>query len=559
MRPGWPQTIGLRDKLRKNFFKENVWLRLAGFLLFFFLAYTWAAPFRDLYGMEIRNALAAREMLENGLTIIPKVFGEYYPDYLPLYFWLETVFSLPAGAVSTLSAIMPSALSAVGLLALTFCLGRRITPRAGWLSALILATIPSFWCYAGGATIDMLLAFCVTGGILCFYFGDEEDNPKIKRIYFLGGCVALAGAFMVKGPIGIVLPAISWGGYLLLNKRLSDFIKFSLWIMLVGVFCIGLEFLFAYLAGGRQLVSEMIKMQVTGRLRQANKPFYYYFFCILGICNLWLFLILASRLVSGRLKEKKLSFFKPLAADSVTRLAVTWVLGILTVFSLAATKHSRYLLPLYPAAAILLGGWVEHFLVENNPFRANRLQTSAIFLSAVILSASMVFYFLFNQYIFISLGHIIIWLALGVAGIILILKWIHPKHKLAGSVLLLMAIGISGANLLATPALSRRASAREFVTAAESQASLLPVMIHGLGRDGDALKYLFYSNRNPEEIRFVDRLEELNTLPAPCLLITDMDNLPLLEDRNIHKIVEGNARSTKLYAYRVNLKEGFKS
>jgi 4-amino-4-deoxy-L-arabinose transferase-like glycosyltransferase len=537
----------------KRFFDGKP-LSLTGFLLFFLLAYTWTSPFRDLYGLEIRNALIAREMLENGLSIIPRVLGHYYPDYMPLYFWMETVFSLPAGKVSTLSAVLPSALSAVGLLALTFFLGRCIRSRIGWLSALILATIPPFWLNAGSATIDMLLAFCVTAGILCFYFRDVENDPKIKNVYFFGGCLSLLVSFMVKGPIGIVLPAVSWQGYLLLNRRLKDLIFFSFFMMAVGSACMGMELSFAYGAGGKELVDDIIRMQVTGRLQDVNKPFFYYFISLLEIGGpLWL-LIMAAFFVpatAGRAKEEVFKFRKLLFADSINRMAFSWFVGIFTVFSLAATKHSRYLLPLYPAAAIILAVWVEHFLIENSPFRTKWIQYIMIFLSVALLSVGIVFYSLFNSFRFVPLGYMMIWLMSGTSGIALVAGWIKPSYRLIGSTLLLLSIGLSGTDLLITPALSRRASMHAFVTAAEASVDpQLLGIICGLGRDGDALKYIFYSRRSSTAIHIVDSLEKLNSLPESCLLITSCtDKIDSLAGRSILKVAEGNIRSRGLYAY----------
>jgi hypothetical protein len=84
------------------------------------------------------------------------------------------------------------------------------------------------------------------------------------------------------------------------------------------------------------------------------------------------------------------------------------------------------------------------------------------------------------------------------------------------------------------------------------------VIIYGLGRDGDALKYIFYSNRSPTAIRFVDSAEELNSLPESCLLITAFtDKIALPADRNIHKVAEGNIRSKGLYAYQPDSKPNF--
>ena len=541
-------------------FKTKPWLRLIGLLLFFFLAYTWSVPFRDIYGLEIRNALMAREMLENGLTIIPKVLGCYYPDYLPFYFWLATIFSMPVGTVSTLSAVFPSALAAVGLLALTYYLASRINRRTGWLSALILATIPSFWLNAGSASIDMLLAFFVTAAIICFYCKDEDNNPRRKNVYILTGGVALLAAFMVKGPIGIVLPAVTWGGYLLLNKRFKDLVLFSFFILVVGLLCVGLELSLAYEAGGKGLVDDIIRMQVTGRLTVANKPFYYYFISLLEIGSLWWLLIIVCSYVlvrAGKAKQEVCEFANQQLGNSVNRLVFSWVLGIFTVFSLAATKHARYLLPLYPALSIILAVWVQHFLIDKSPLRNKRIQYISVFFSIALLSAGIVSYAMFHRLRFVPLELMIIWITTGTAGIALLTRWIKPSHRLVGSILLLLSVGLSGVNLIVIPTLARRASAHAFVAATESLvAPLLPVVIYGLGRDRDALKYIFYSNRNPTKIRFVNSLEELQSLPESCLLITPFaDKILLLTDREIHKLTEGNIRSKKLYAYHLEEKQ----
>ena len=541
----------------KKAIRGEGWPRWAGFLLFFLLAYTWTTPFRDLYGLEIRNALIAREMLDNGVSLLPKVLGHYYPDYMPLYFWLEVLFSLPAGRVGTFSAVLPSALSAVGLLALTLSLGRRIDNRTGWLSALILAVIPSFWRNAGSATIDMLLAFWATAAILCFYCGDAAGDAKRRKAFACGALLSLLAAFMVKGAIGIVLPASSWSGYLLLNRRWKDFFFFGAAMTAVGLLCLGAQFSLAYIAGGRELVGDMIRMQVTGRLRQANKPFFYYFLCLLEIGGLWWGLIVAGLYVplkDGRLKERRIHFPKRLPPHPVNRLALAWFIGVFLVFSFAATKHSRYLLPLYPPAAILLAALLQHLLVVNNAFRTERPGNIMVFCAMAILCAGIVFYPLSGRFgAVLPPGMMILWLAAGIAGAVLATRWIEPKCRLIASALLLLGISLSGADLLISPALSRHASAHAFTSAAEASVDpRLPVVICGLGRDGDALKYIFYSSRNPRAIRFVDRPEELKALPEPCLLITplsDVADLPV--QRRILRIAKGNIRSKELYAYRL--------
>lgn len=160
--------VNISDKPGEN----NSWFRLPGVLFIFLITYTWAKPFRDIYGLETRNALMAREMLEDGISLIPKVLGQPYPDYPPLYFWLE----------------------------------------------------------AGSVTIDMLLAFNITAAIFCLYFRDNSQHFRVKITYTISAVIFLIFAFLTKGLIGIVLPGISWGGYLLWERRWKHLFSFVLFM-----------------------------------------------------------------------------------------------------------------------------------------------------------------------------------------------------------------------------------------------------------------------------------------------------------------------------------------
>ncbi len=333
-------------------------LQIVGFLAVLLFAYTWTTPLRDIYGISVRNALMAREMLENGIAFIPRAMGHLYPDYPPLYFWLEVLFSLPAGRVSTLSVALPSALSAVGLVALTFRFGCEINRRIGWLAALILATSPSFWLEAGSATIDMLLAFHVMAAITCLYFRDRTGDARKRTLYICGALTFFVLAFLTKGLIGIVLLAAAWGGYLLMQRRLKDLVLFGLLAVFVGAVCVAGHLAMAWKAGGVDFVHDVIEMQFAGRVGQkANAPVYYYIICLLGAAGPWCFWCIPAlaRFFGRPLTGSRLfQLRKSMPIHPVNRLALIWFLGVLIIFTVASTKHSHYLLPLFPALAIML-------------------------------------------------------------------------------------------------------------------------------------------------------------------------------------------------------------
>ncbi|WP_166404906.1 ArnT family glycosyltransferase [Desulfonema ishimotonii] len=528
-------------------------------LLCLLFAYTWATPFRDIYGLETRNALMAREMTEGGLTLIPHALGRPYPDYPPLYFWMATLFSMPLGQVSTLSIVLPSALSAIGLVTLTFCLGRGISRRTGWLAALILATCPDFWMKAGSGTIDMLLAFHVTATILCLWFRDRATSFKNRMLYATGVPVFLALAFLTKGPLGIVLPGAAWGGYLLCERRLRDVVLFSLFLACMGLLCIGGELAIVRKTGGAELVREVVKMQVTERLGQkANHPFYYYLICLAGIGHLWWIFCypVLARFRAGIQKNGWIAGFRQaMPVRPVYRLTLVWFLSTLAIFTLASTRHGRYLLPLFPALSILLAAGTERLPDRDDIPHPRIWETGAGLLIVLFLVDGVGFILLYPRFIFVPIPSILIWMAAVSGGWVVIRKRIRDGLRPVALIFLVLAAGLSGVNLMALPAISRRASGRAFVMAAESQAEArTPVVIYNISADGDGVKYALHSSRKPSTLRFIDGPEALRNVPRPCLLIArDRDEKEMrqgfLPDERRTPVARGRIRSKRLSAY----------
>ena len=328
------------------------------FALFLLVAFTWTSPFRDIFGLETRNAFICREMLEGSFTAIPTTFGIPYPDYPPLFFWFSTPFAIPFAKVTTFSIVLPSALAAIGTISITFVAGHHIHPRIGWLSALILATIPDFWMKAGESTIDMLLTCTITGALFFLYLYDNRKTHK-KR-YVTGAILCLLLAFFTKGPIGLVLPSAAWFCYLLLAGRFRACINFLLLLIPVVISCLVLEFFIVWKQGGQALVNEVINMQVLGRLSEkANKPIYYYFLCVLENTALWL--ILGLVYLRQSIIRQGLSFQHP-----ILHLSIVMFVIVLTIFTIASTKHGRYILPLYPPLALVLATGVHHIIKQKH-------------------------------------------------------------------------------------------------------------------------------------------------------------------------------------------------
>lgn len=155
---------------------------------------------------EPRFAQVAREMIERADYLVPHVNAEVYNEKPPLLFWAIAALSLPVGDVSEITARIPSVLSGVAVVLLTYLLGLRLYGRrtARW-AAIVLLAGARFWWQARTGQIDMLLTAWMT---LAFYaLWRWDDARRAGWLVLVYGAMA-AGA-LAKGPVAFVFPLLT--------------------------------------------------------------------------------------------------------------------------------------------------------------------------------------------------------------------------------------------------------------------------------------------------------------------------------------------------------------
>ncbi len=339
-----------------------------------FLAYIWATPLRDLFGLEARNGLFTKIMVSNGPSLIPTVMGTSYADYPPLYFWLSWLFSLPAGQVTTVSAVLPSAMAAAAMVAVTFMLAQKISVQTALIAALALATCPDYWLKAGRATIDMLLAIWVSSAVFLLYLRYRRPAAGAGGVAEAAAFVMMLLAFFTKGPVGLVLPVGIWGTFLICERKWRALLIFAMKSMLLAAACIGIDLLLLWQSGGSELVQKVFEAQLAGRVGdEANEPLYYYLLYLLSGAAPWWIPACFGFFLAGRqdnagalLAEPSWPTFFPMKPCGWPPAGSFFVLAL---FTAASTRHSRYLLPLFPALFLLIGRGIELFAEHSSLLR----------------------------------------------------------------------------------------------------------------------------------------------------------------------------------------------
>ncbi len=298
---------------------------------------------------EPRQAIMAREMMERHDYIHPYLNGRPYLEKPPLYPWLIIIASKVKGTVDEFSSRLPAALSATLLVVITYFLGALLMNRqAGLFSALVLATNYQFISNARESVMDMTFAFFIGFTVFLNYLAHAKGN----RVSFVLSFLPSALAILAKGPAGLVLPAMTTFIYLITKKGVKRFIL----PFIAGCFLSAAVASVWFLLAGEDYIREFILHQNITRYTNAFdhiENLFYYFHKL--FFNFLPWSILLPFAVYHAFKK---SIWLPLI----------WFISTFLFFELSTSKRAIYLLPCYPACALLVGIYMKDkwsWLLDN--------------------------------------------------------------------------------------------------------------------------------------------------------------------------------------------------
>jgi len=338
---------------RKEFATLLLLLLLSGALFFFRLGST------GLFDAdEPAYAQAAREMLETGDWITPHFNGRPRFDKPILFYWL-IMLSYRLFGVSEFAVRFWSALAGVILVLVIARAARRwLGPPADLLAGLAFTLNVLTALLARAAVTDMLLTLFVTLAVLS---GLEvlAGSPAQGRRMATLGWAAMGLAVLVKGPIGIVIPAVALGGMLVLLRELRSGVhRLMPWrgLALFGLIALPWYALVLAANGWAFVEGFVIKHHVaryTGVVSSHAGPIWFYLPVLLVGFFPWSGFLPRAFWRAGTVARGRD------ARDPADRLLVAcacWVAGVFVFFSFAGTKLPSYLFPMFPGMALLVAG-----------------------------------------------------------------------------------------------------------------------------------------------------------------------------------------------------------
>ena len=286
----------------------------------------------------------AREMIADGKWLVPHINGELNTHKPPVFFWLIALFSLPAGAVTSLSARLPSMLAALGSLLLTLRLGRRTSgTQTAVLAGAMLVTTHMFWDKARSAQIDALLSFLILVALSAFEAWRAGDlRGRRAGIAFW---TAAAVATLAKGPVGLAVPlgiALTTLAFDRQLRRWRDFAPLAGPLVFAAV--TGAWAAAASRWGGYPLTGALQEHVVERAIHGMHhvQPFWYYLKVLPAVMVPWSFLLPGALVYAWRRRR----------ADD--RLLLVAGLFVVLFFSIPTEKRDLYILPAAPFFALLM-------------------------------------------------------------------------------------------------------------------------------------------------------------------------------------------------------------
>ncbi len=223
----------------------------------------------------IRYAEVAREMIRSGDWIVPRLEGELFLHKPALIIWLIALPSALVGKVTPLLARLPSALSAVAIIGLTYFLGKRMFRdfRVGALAGLILLSSKEFFWQARTARADMALTLFILFSLTCFFLAYESSGKKRFPLFILF-FAGMALGTLTKGPAVILFYLGPATLFLFFKKRLRVLFEPGFWWGWFLFALILLSWVLPYLS--RVGVSTVLEQFSLSKILSRPEPFYYY-------------------------------------------------------------------------------------------------------------------------------------------------------------------------------------------------------------------------------------------------------------------------------------------
>jgi 4-amino-4-deoxy-L-arabinose transferase-like glycosyltransferase len=316
---------------------KSVWI-LAGYCCILYGLWISAVPLLDpdepVYGQT------AKEMIQSGDWLSPRIYGSFWYDKPPFFYWMEAL-SYQFLGVSVFSSRLPALLS--GLFTVVFLYESSRKPfgeKAAFWGALICASSLEIVLLSRSAVTDMTLTAALTAALMGFL------TSRYVTAY-----AACGAALLIKGPIGFAFPAFIVLLWLVSLHRFSfKELGRIRWYWGIPLACaVGFPW-YIYMASvhGAPFIDTFLGYHNITRFLSPEHA---------GQDHVWLYipvLLIGFFPWSGTL-PLLFHFRRLIWNHEGARYLLIWCAVIFLFFSFSSTQLISYILPMFPPLSLLAG------------------------------------------------------------------------------------------------------------------------------------------------------------------------------------------------------------
>lgn len=313
---------------------------------------------------EPRYAWVAREMVESGDWVTPRLYGKPWFEKPPLYYW-EAAIRFRMFGVSEFTARLPSVRAATLMtLVLAWAAWRFYGAATARAVLLMFPTCVGVFGFARAATTDMMFSALLGVAMICaaVLAGFPAGN-RPKRYWLLLFGATLGLATLAKGPAAVVLAGGSVGLWALATRRWKEAFRLTYPSAVISFLVVAAPW---YVLCARRnpefvrtfLISHNIERYLTSAFQHEQLVWFYGPILLLGLLP-W------TALLAGVARDGVSTWREGKLRDSAGFFLACWVLFPLLFFSFSKSKLPGYILPVFPALVLLMARSVTRAIEEK--------------------------------------------------------------------------------------------------------------------------------------------------------------------------------------------------
>ncbi len=349
-----PETPVGGSTPNRRWLLEHRWLLISLFVVGL-IAWFGGLELRGLFFPdEGRYAEIPLGMLTTGDWITPRLNGIKYFEKPPLQYWATAAIYSLFGTDEWTARLWTALTGFLGILAVGAAATRLYCASTAVVAMVVLI---SSWAYFLGGqylTLDMGLTFFLTVALMSFLWAQQDDTaPRTQRNAMWVTWVALALAVLSKGLVALVLPILTLIAYSASVRSARIWQRMHMLSGLALLAAITVPWFVAVQAQNTEffqfffIKEHFQRFAGDGHHRLGS----WYYFIVIGVVGMLPWSVAWSHCIRSM---PSLLRRPPNSAFQTDRFLLIWILVVFIFFSVSKSKLPAYVLPAFPALALLM-------------------------------------------------------------------------------------------------------------------------------------------------------------------------------------------------------------